>query len=140
MYKAIDIAKYIINKCIDFGRPVSNLQLQKILYYVQGEFMSQTDGEVLFKDDIKAWKYGPVVPSVYYEYNNYSSSDITTRQSDVELEDEERNIIDPIIEEMSRLSAWALVQKTHSESPWMDTYAPNRDEVITIEKMQETYN
>ena len=54
MHTALDIARYIINKCIDLGRPVSNLQLQKILYYVQGEYMKKNDGEPLFSDEIEA--------------------------------------------------------------------------------------
>ena len=69
MYKAIDIAKYIINKSIDFNRPISNLQLQKILYYVQGEYIKVTKGCKLFDEDLEAWAYGPVVPEVYYEFN-----------------------------------------------------------------------
>ena len=35
LYSAMDIAKYIIDKCIDDEMPISNLQLQKILYYLQ---------------------------------------------------------------------------------------------------------
>lgn len=37
-YKAIDIAKNIINKCTIDKHPISNLQLQKILYYIQKDF------------------------------------------------------------------------------------------------------
>ena len=40
MYSALEIAKYIIDKCTKDRCPVSNLQLQKILYYVQREFLS----------------------------------------------------------------------------------------------------
>lgn len=32
--KALDVAKYIINKCIELNKPISNLQLQKIMYFV----------------------------------------------------------------------------------------------------------
>lgn len=37
MYKALDISNYIINKCIDDNIPISNMQLQKILYCIQRE-------------------------------------------------------------------------------------------------------
>lgn len=138
MHNALDIAKYIINKCIALGRPVSNLQLQKILYYVQGEFMKNSNGEALFQDDIEAWQYGPVVRDVYYAFNNYSSSDISDIQEcDEQLTDYEKNIVDPVIEQKSKLSAWELVQKTHSERPWKDTY--NKGKIITNEKMREYF-
>lgn len=34
MYKTLDVAKYIINKCINDNFPISNMQLQKILYCI----------------------------------------------------------------------------------------------------------
>lgn len=39
MYKALDISKYIINKCVNDEKYISNLQLQKILYFIQKEFL-----------------------------------------------------------------------------------------------------
>ena len=45
------------------GELVSNLKLQKLLYYVQG-FHLAVFGEPLFEEEIEAWMYGPVVPSV----------------------------------------------------------------------------
>lgn len=134
MHTALEIARYIINKCIELGRPVSNLQLQKILYYVQGEYIRSTNGEVLFEDDISAWQYGPVVTDVYYEYNNYSSNEIDMFQPQVYLEEEEKGIIDPVIISKSRMSAWELVKSTHSEAPWKDSY--NKTSIISKKKLR----
>lgn len=38
MYSALEIAKYVVNKCTVDRHPISNLQLQKILYYIQRSF------------------------------------------------------------------------------------------------------
>ncbi|MDU4855768.1 MAG: DUF4065 domain-containing protein [Clostridioides difficile] len=130
MHTALDIARYIINRCIDLGRPVSNLQLQKILYYVQGEYMKKKNGEPLFIDDIEAWQYGPVVPDVYYSYNIYSASDIVIRQKQPELLESDMKLVDNIIEKKSKISAWDLVTATHSEQPWITVYRENRKEII----------
>ena len=138
MHKAIDIAKYIINRCIELDRPISNLQLQKILYYVQGEFMRRNNGEALFQDDIEAWQYGPVIPNVYYAFNGYSSSDINTIQDNIEIDECERNIINPIIDDKSTLSAWNLVQQTHSEPPWKSVYGSG-EKIITKEEMRNFF-
>lgn len=35
MYSAVDLAKYIINKCVKDEVPISNIQLQMILYCIQ---------------------------------------------------------------------------------------------------------
>ncbi|MBO3420196.1 Panacea domain-containing protein [Clostridium perfringens] len=139
MYEAIEIAKYIINKCIEYNRPVSNLQLQKILYYVQGEYIKITGGDILFNDKIEAWTYGPVVPSVYYEFNCFSSSDINLIYDVKDIEFRIREIIDPIIEEKSLLSAWKLVENTHNEIPWKTSYEEGRNNTIEIATMQKYF-
>ena len=55
MHSAMEIAKYIITKCSEDNSPLSNLQLQKIMYYVQREFL-QKKNVPLFNDDFYAWK------------------------------------------------------------------------------------
>lgn len=57
-YKAINIAKYIITKCTRDGYSISNLQLQKILYILQKEYL-QRDQKCLFFDDFEAWDVWP---------------------------------------------------------------------------------
>jgi len=137
MHTALEIARYIINKCIELGKPVSNLQLQKILYYVQGEFIKATNGGVLFCDDISAWQYGPVVTDVYYEYNNYSSNEIDMFQPQVYLDEYVKDIIDPVIISKSQMSAWELVKATHSELPWKESY--NKTSIISKRKLRDYF-
>lgn len=48
-YSAMGIAKYAVSRRYKFGRPISNLQLQKILYFLQIVFASET-GRLLFAD------------------------------------------------------------------------------------------
>ncbi|MBS6504425.1 MAG: DUF4065 domain-containing protein [Clostridium sp.] len=139
MFNAIDIANYIINKCIDLGRPITNLQLQKILYYVQGEFIKNTGGNELFYNEISAWSYGPVVPEVYFKFNEYSSSDIDIKHGDVELPNEIKEIIDPVIYKKSLLTAWKLVEDTHNESPWLESYVEGRKNKITMDAMKRYF-
>lgn len=130
-YTALEIAKYVINKCIDWNKPISNLQLQKLLYYIQGEYINKTNGKFLFNDKIIAWAYGPSIPDVYYKYNNYASSDINMYQEPIYLSKDICDIIDHVIKEKSRLSAWSLVESTHLENPWINTYEKNEDCVIS---------
>ena len=54
MYMAVPLSRYIVSKCVQDGCPISNLQLQKILYYVQKEFLKS--GKPAFSDDIEAWQ------------------------------------------------------------------------------------
>lgn len=137
MYTALEVAKYIINKCIELNRPISNLQLQKILYYVQGEYMKKNNGQALFNDDIEAWQYGPVVPNVYYKFNIFSSGKIDTQQTMNEpIRKDDYKDIDSIIECKSKLSPWELVKSTHSELPWKKNYELGKNCLISKEDLK----
>lgn len=72
--QAHETAKVIITEFsrAGFGR-VSNSVLQKLLYFSQA-WSLVIDGRPLFEEELKAWKYGPVVPSVYYGYRQNSDA------------------------------------------------------------------
>ena len=52
MYNALDVAKYIIFYCNTIGSSISNLKLQKVLYFVQAEFLVTID-VACFKEKLK---------------------------------------------------------------------------------------
>lgn len=123
MYKALDLAKYIVAKCIDDRCPISNLQLQKILYYIQKEFLIKTDTPA-FGDAIEAWQFGPVVPNVYYDYCSFGSMPISWAIYESELNSyDDEKIIDTIIEQKRSLHPWNLVADTHKPNgAWDQIY------------------
>ena len=108
--KAMDIAKYIINKCTVDNHPISNLQLQKILYYVQKKFLD--NGRIAFDDEFEAWQFGPVVPEVYSRYCGFGSASIRVKYS-ISLERDYSIIINPIVNSKRCLNPWDLVNDTH---------------------------
>ena len=118
MYSALDIAKYIISKCNKENCPISNLQLQKILYNLQKAFLqseiriTKKKSSALFGDEIEAWQWGPVVPSVYYVYCTYGSMSIIETY-DVHIDARVQKFIDPIIERQRSVNPWRLVDETH---------------------------
>ena len=119
-YKAIDIAKYIINKCTIEQHPVSNLQLQKILYYIQKTFLQSN--LMAFDDDFEAWQFGPVIPDVYYLYCGFGSLSIRMRY-EVNVDINYATIINPIIEVKRLLNPWDMVEDTHMPGKaWAQIY------------------
>lgn len=117
MERALNIAKYIISYCSKIGRPVSNLQVQKILFFLQVEYY-RTFGEWLFLDEIEAWSYGPVVREVYDVFFGYGGSKIDNVY-ECNLDEEIINFINPIIEDLSKKNPWQLVEQTHKKgSSW----------------------
>lgn len=117
MYSALSMAKYIIDKCTKDKYPISNLQLQKILYYIQREFLQQ--GEIAFPEEIEAWQFGPVVPEVYRQYCGFGALPIRMRYM-VRIELDDIRMINPIIEKKRILNPWDMVSDTHSSGKAWD--------------------
>lgn len=75
MTTAGDVSKYIVEYAYDNGSSVSNLQLQKILYFLWIDFYKEFK-EYLFKDPFEAWALGPVIRNVYYDFCSFGSMTI----------------------------------------------------------------
>lgn len=116
---AMTLANYILNKAKKANINVTNMKLQKILYYVQGYFLAKFD-RPLFPDEIQAWKFGPVVPNVYYEFSPFGSEELfALGEADMTSCDmQEVELIDSVINDKLQLSARALMLSTHNELPW----------------------
>lgn len=131
-YKALDIANKIISKTdLEHGDTISNLKLQKMMYYQQGFHLAYF-GTPLFDENIVAWQYGPVVPSVYKEYKSFESNSISTSKEGISLSDDEEELFNNVYEEYNQFSAVALMKMTHEESPWKTTEI---NSVISRDKM-----
>ncbi len=70
--RGLDVAKYILS-VLD---SCTHLKLEKLVYLCYAEYLCQTGGEKLFNDRIYAYRYGPVVKSVYDHYKKYAGNPI----------------------------------------------------------------
>ena len=61
------VADYIIRSAHESGELITNLKLQKLVYYAQAWHLALFD-EPLFDDPIEAWVHGPVVSSLYSKF------------------------------------------------------------------------
>lgn len=128
MCKAVDVAKWFLarNKYdYDFGctdELISNLKLQKLLYYAQGCVLALTD-KPLFEEDIVAWEHGPVVPEIYHLYKSNGKDGIPFNEQfdESSIDQETQNILESVYNEFAQYSAWKLRNMTHEETPWQET-------------------
>lgn len=112
MYTAMQIAHYIIEKCTQDDKAISNLQLQKILYYLQKNALQKDVNKPLFSDDFVAWQFGPVIEEVYYNYCSFGSMPIR-RIYNENISNLVKMMIDPIIVKKRILNPWDMVAETH---------------------------
>lgn len=140
MYNVLLVAKYIINHCNNINVPVSNLKLQKLLYFVQADFLVNTDSPC-FPEEIEAWEFGPVIPVVYQRYKIYGSSPIPRTISSmvgrIELSDRIR--IMRMVDRCAKYSASRLVELTHRQDPWINAYSPRRRNIIPKRSIKEFF-
>ncbi len=139
------VADYFILKVDeDAGDTMTNLRLQKLVYYAQAWHLALTN-EPLFADNFEAWVHGPVIPHLYRKYKGYGWNAIP--QDGVELprlSDETREILDEVWDTYGPYTAKALETLTHSEDPWKDArqeYEPgtSSSRIIPQDTMRRYY-
>ena len=143
MYNAIDIARKVIaNTDVDKGDAITNLKLQKLLYYLQGYWLGFYQ-KPLFNEQVEAWRYGPVVPSVYETFKRYGKEAIPVAKEGKELaleSKEQEQYFKNIYKAFSMYSASFLVSMTHNETPWATTRGKGRWQAIADESMIDYFS
>ena len=139
MAKAYDVALYFACKAdADAGDSITNLKIQKLLYYAQGASLA-IRSKPLFDAQINAWQHGPVVESVYHALKGFGAENVVVDgmcDAHEKLTEDERGIADEVYDVYGQFSAWKLRDMTHAESPWKDKRPRG---VITREKMKEYF-
>lgn len=139
-HSAMDFAKHIITLCTNMGNSISDLKLQKVLYYIQLAFILNLK-EYAFSDEMEAWPYGPVVRSVYDAYSSYGSTKICLQYENEDVfSDREKNIIHSVLYNCINKNAWDLVEMSHvTGGPWDKIYQNGKGykKVIPKELMRE---
>ena len=142
MYKAIDVAAYIVKLSSDIGEPLTNMKLQKLLYYAYSWYAVEK-GEPMFEEQILAWKYGPVVIPVYEAYQKYGAEVIKSAEvgDQDKLDESTKLLVDDVFSVYGNKTAIELMELTHSESPWRDFFNPDfQNTPIPFESIKEFYS
>lgn len=143
MAEALQVARFFVDLAeqqfrTHTGDRISALSLQKLLYFAQGWHIARY-GEPLFDEDIEAWQYGPVVPSVYRQYKRFDDNPIhdIPPEKDAFTEREYGLLLD-VARDYWRYSSSELVRMTHAPgTPWQCVYQPGeRHTVIPRERIR----
>ena len=74
------IANFVLDIAEAGGASVTNLALNKIVYFLHGVFLAK-NGKPLVSAKIEAWEFGPVFREIYHEFKCFKASGITSRAS-----------------------------------------------------------
>lgn len=124
------IANYILDRCDQTGRPITNLALQKIVYFCHVWSLVKLE-RPLIKHKFEAWQHGPVLQYLYQEFKSYDKEPIKTRALALDvntgkkivasctIDEATTSLLNQVIDFYSRLSAGYLVDLSHVRGgPW----------------------
>ncbi len=111
------VADYFIRFSREVGDPITNLKLQKLVYYAQAWHLA-LKGERLMPAQFEAWVHGPVCVPLYQRFRRYSWNPISESVAAPELPAEVEKHLREVMEVYGGMSAWDLERLTHAEEPW----------------------
>ena len=134
---ALDIARRMIQISVKNKIWTSNLKLQKLLYFAWLRYYKKT-GKSLFTDEFEAWQYGPVVPSVYYEYWGQGASTlIATMPPKNPVDRDKEELLLEVLIDYKDVKLRDIVGKSHQTMAWKKAYDPGFKKKIDFEDMKE---
>ena len=104
---------------------VTPLTLQKLLYYIQGNYVALYD-KPLFNATCEAWVHGPVYRNVYNLFRDFKYNPIDDdrfvplKESALALTPEAKKVVDRVLNTFGMYSGKVLEGITHKETPWLD--------------------
>lgn len=132
--KMLRVIAYIFEKLEE----VTPLMLQKLLYFIQGVY-SALYRKPIFEEDCRAWVHGPVYPEVYellrdFKYNPIDDARFALLEGTAEaLTEEEKNVIDLVVNTFGMYGGKVLERITHNEDPWKEARRGYGDSIPSSE-------
>lgn len=117
-YYAMDVANYVVKHFIDKKQPIVNMILSPMLYYLQAYYLVNNDC-ALFSEPIEKWGYGPVISSVYDNFNSYGATPIPSMMKYVLVDSNGKwHLVDPMtitLQKTDQLQIDSLVDKIYNK-------------------------
>lgn len=136
--KMLRVIAYVFEKLEE----VTPLMLQKLLYFIQGIY-SALYGRPIFEEDCRAWVHGPVYPEVYelfrdFKYNPIDDARFALFEGTADaLTEEEKNVIDLVVNTFGMYGGKILERITHNETPWKEARKGYGDSIPSSELLSK---
>ena len=119
------VADLILARAAQRGQRLSNLKLQKLLYYAQGYHLAAT-GEPLYDTPVRAWEHGPVVPDIWHRHRtDIGWLTITPVPEAPAVDGAFAATVEQVLDEFLGFSAEELREMSHLDAPWRVTRQSN---------------
>jgi uncharacterized phage-associated protein len=138
-----DVADFLLFESRELGEALTNLKLQKLLYYAQAWYLALQD-KPLFSEDFQAWVHGAVLPSQYQRFKKFEWRPILEKIAPPQLSDGISSHLTEVVNVFGIETAAALELMNHKERPWLEARKgieadQPSDNVISKESMKSFY-
>ena len=128
-------AYFLISLFNKDNKEVTQLQVQKIMYFFEAYYMCITDKEKLYDCNFNAWAFGPVSIPLYQALKKFGDTNIVLNEKQLEFSekiiDDKKQILKYIYTVFGDIPAMELVQLTHrKDSPWYSKWKENNEKVV----------
>ncbi len=142
-YTCFDMANYFLDKAKQTAIAVTNLKLQKLVYYAQAWHLAIHNEALMEGVEFEAWIHGPVIHELWNKYRNYSYKPINEEATPPELDARSDQFLEEVVEVYLDKDAYTMELMSHREDPWIlarNGYADNeRCTNIISEESMRTY-
>ena len=118
-----NFANHILAVAYENNLSVSNLHLQKVMYFAMRE---QKDNHVLlskmYDEPFHVWRYGPTIPNIYKKFRIYGASSIIEKGK----KDNNYSVFDKSIIELLHQDVSSLIDESREHTYWL----LNKDKII----------
>lgn len=130
-YRSQEIASFFLSKYNPKKYDITPMKLIKLVYIAHGWYLGMK-GETLIDENPEAWKYGPVISSLYRRYKSFGNNVITVSEDEKKLcsniSEEDSKFLERIFEVYGGFSGIELSAKTHKyDTPWSKVWNDIKD-------------
>lgn len=151
-YLPVHIANYLLSLADQEGaKDMTLMKLMKLVYFSYAWYLTLSN-EKLFTEEVEAWQFGPVIPSLYHEFKHFGNRHITEYAAYYEyaysdepqylmINGADKNvwgIVAAVWQHYKDKSATELSRITHDDgSPWDEVYISGHNKPLKPEKIRE---
>lgn len=125
MAKAIDVARYLIylrnkDEKDETYYPLSNLKLQKLLYFCQGGHYKWEEKRLITDNYFELWAYGACIEKMYVKFRKYGQNDIDDDEKklkNIKISAEEKSTIETVWHQFRDFHVFELVRGVINDPP-----------------------
>lgn len=128
MTSALAVAHAFLDIADSEGKSLTNMQLQKLVFFAHGIHLAAFNGVPLIEDPIKAWDFGPVIPPLYEKLRKFGRGVVTPgfaigTHETINPDGPEMQAIKAVWKAYKDYNAWQLSDISHREgSPWFKVW------------------